>query len=284
MEHVIESLGADWEAFLRFAPNLLYGALVLLLFWLIGSIAGRGLNSVFQRSDRFRTNERFLRLLVRLSVTTVGVLLALSVMGFAGVAASLLATGGVFAVVLGFAFREIGENFLAGFFLSFSRPFELGDLIATGDLTGTVRTIELRYVHIRTSDGCDVYVPSAQIFRESLFNYTQDGLRRFSFTVGVAYHDSPEQVLEVLRAAIVATPDVLPEPAASVALKEFSESFVTYEVFYWIDVTSMSRGAGEVRNDAKVRCWRALQEAGLTFSTDVTTGIDLKTVPESLAR
>jgi len=275
MDFVLESLRADWEAFLRFAPRLIYGLVLLAAFVMAGKLAGKVVGRAIRHSTRLRANERFLQQVVSWSISAVGILLALGLMGFQGIATSLLATGGVVAIVLGFAFREIGENFLAGFFLTFSRPFELGDLIKTGDLTGTVRSIELRNVHIRTFDACDVFVPSAQIFREPLYNYTRDGLRRPSFTVGIAYHDNPEQVIALLENATKSVADVLPDPKPFVTVKDFGAQYVDYEVFFWLDVKKSERGYIATRNDVKVSCWRALREAGMTFSTDVTTGLDL---------
>ena len=280
MELLIESLLADWQAFLKFAPRLIYGVVLIMVFLLVASFAGRLAASIFDRSARLRTNKHFLRHMVTWSITGLGLLLSLGVMGFSGVAASLLATGGVVAIVLGFAFREIGENFLAGFFLTFSRPFELDDLIKTGDLKGIVRSIELRYVHIRTFDACDVYVPSAQIFREPLYNYTRDGLRRPSFGVGIAYHDEPGQVIALLEKAAKRTIGVLPDPSAFVTVDDFEAQFIRYEVFFWIDETSNKRGYVATLNDAKINCWRALRDAGMTFSSDVSSGIDILSAPD----
>ncbi|MDH3419001.1 MAG: mechanosensitive ion channel family protein [Gammaproteobacteria bacterium] len=279
MDFVIETLRTDWEAMLRFAPRLFYGLVLLLFFLVAGRLGGNVVARVLRRTGRFRANEAFFRHLFTWAVGVIGFLLALGIMGFQGVAASLLATGGVVAVVLGFAFREIGENFLAGFFLSFSRPFEVDDLIKTGDLTGEVKSIELRYVHIRAFDACDVFIPSAQIFREPLHNYTRDGLRRPSFTVGVAYHDDPKTVVDLLERVTAGVKDVLQKPRAFVSIKEFAEQYVEYEVFFWLDVNKSERGFIGVRNDVKIACWQALREAGMTFSTDVTAGIEIKSTP-----
>ncbi len=284
MEFVTESFRADWETLLRLAPRLLYAALLVAVFSLAGMWVGRLVHAALGRSPRYRTSQRFLSRLVAWGIASVGLLLAVGVLGFTGIAASMLATGGLVAIVLGFAFREIGENFLAGFFLSFSRPFELGDLVQTGDLTGTVHTIEWRYVHLRTADACDVFVPSAQIFGQPLFNYTRDGLRRASFTVGVAYHDQPEEVLALLDAALRRVPDVLADPPPVVAIKEFGTQVVEYEVFFFVNLTPGSRRLIAIRNDVKAGCWHALRDAGMTFSTDVTTGLEIRTVtPVSVA-
>jgi small-conductance mechanosensitive channel len=279
MDYVTETLRADWQAFLAFSPRLLYAALLLGGFWVAGGLSGRLVARVLERSQRLRPNTRFVRRITNWTLRVAGLLLALGVMGFQGVAASLLATGGVLAIVLGFAFREIGENLLAGLFLTFSRPFEIGDLVRTGDLTGTVRAIDIRSTHLRTADACDVFVPNAEIFREKLYNYTRDGLRRPGFTVGVAYHDEPEKVLQLLESAARNVPEVLAEPAAFACVKEFADSHIVYEVFFWMDTRNSKRSVDALATDVKVGCWRALSEAGMTFSTDVSTSLDIRSVP-----
>ncbi len=278
MEFVVESFQADWEAFLRFAPRLCYAALVLAVALLLAKLAGRATATTLQRTDRFKANHRFLRLLVTGLIGSAGLLLTLGVLGLQGVATSLLATGGAVAIVLGFAFREIGENVLAGFFLSFSRPFELGDLITTGGITGVVRTIELRHIHVRTADGCDVYIPSAQMFREALHNYTRDGLRRPSFSVGVAYQESPQRVMALLKEAANG-PSVLTQPGPTVTIKEFASQYVIYEVSFWLDVLGSDRGLPALRNEVMVQCWQALADAGVALSSDVSSAIELTQTP-----
>jgi len=279
MEFIIESLRADWQTFLSFSPRLIYAAIVLVIFLLAASVFSKLVGRVMQRSARLQTQQHYVRRLVMWVIRLLGVLFALSIMGFQGLAASMLATGGVVAIVLGFAFREIGENLLAGVFLNFSRPFEVGDLIKSGDLTGNVRAIDIRSVHIRTFDACDVFVPSAQIFREELYNYTRDGLRRPRFSIGVAYHDEPEAVVSLLQDTIRKVEDVLPEPKAFVSIKEFADSWIVYDLFFWVDITTSRRDLVSTTNDVMIQCWRALRDAGMTFSTDVTSALEIKSAP-----
>jgi len=279
MEFVIESLRADWQSFLGFSPRLIYAIVLLGVFWIAGSISGRVIGHVLQRSQRARASMGFIQRLVTWILRFAGVLMALGVMGFQGIAASILATGGILAIVLGFAFKEIGENLLAGIFLVFSRPFEMGDLIRTGGLTGTVKALDIRSVHIRTADACDVYVPNAQIFSQELYNYTRDGLRRPDFTIGVAYDDEPEKVIALLESATRGVTDVLTEPQAFVTIQAFSASYIEYHVFFYLDVSQSKRNIVELTNDVMMSCWRALREAGMTFSTDVSTALDIRSAP-----
>jgi small-conductance mechanosensitive channel len=279
MEFILDSLRADWQSFLSFSPRLIYAIVLLLIFWFAGSALGNVTGRVLQASEKTRATMGFVQRLVTWALRFAGVLLALGVMGFQGVAASVLATGGILAIVLGFAFKEIGENLLAGVFLVFSRPFEMGDLIKTGSLTGTVKALDIRSVHIRTADACDVYVPNAQIFRQELYNYTRDGLRRPDFTVGIAYHDKPEEVVTLLKSTVRRVPDVLPDPRAFVSIEAFADSYIEYQVFFYLDTHTSKRDIVTLKNDVMISCWRALNEAGMTFSTDVTTALDVQSAP-----
>ena len=280
MDIVIESLLADWRNFLGFAPKLLYGLAIAIVFLIIGKYSSRGVGQLLRRAVRTKSTAQFFQYLTSWLIASIGLLLALGVMGFHGVAKTLLATGGIVAIVIGFAFREIGENFLAGFLLAISRPFEIGDLIQTGNLLGEVRSIELRYVHVRTFDACDVFVPSAQLIRDPLYNFTKDGLRRPSFTVGAAYNEEPDKVISLLESAVSDCADVLHSPKPFVSVKNFSDQHIEYEVFFWIDVTKSKHSYVESQNIAKIRCWRSLRDANITFSTDVTTALEIKTMPE----
>ena len=279
MEFVLETLSADLESLLRFAPRLLYGLIVLAIFVGLANVTRRLVARLLQRSERFHGNTLYIQRLAGWAIGLIGLLFALSVMGFGGVAASMLATGGIVAIVLGFAFKEIGENFLAGFFLTFSRPFEIGDLIETGEFTGTVKSIDLRNIHLRTFDASDLFVPSAQIYRDPLINYTRDGLRRPAFKIGVSFADDPQEILAMLEQACGSVPDVLKQPESFVTISEFDASYIVYKVFFYIDVTKSKRGYVGTLNDVMIACWRVLLEAGVTFSADATTALDVKTVP-----
>jgi len=258
------------------APELFVAAALLAAFMGVGHLLGLGLARLVGRDDPTSRNARLTRRLVRWTFTLFGVLLALQILGYTAVATSMLATGGVAAVVLGFAFREIGENMLAGIFLAFSRSFDVGDLIESGGLRGVVRAIELRATHIRTGDGCDIFIPSAQIYRQPLHKFTRDGLRGGSFTIGVDYGDDPERARSVLREAVAGTAGVLAEPAPAVELAEFVGSWMELRAHLWVDTKDAHRadaGLARIRSRAMTAARAALLEAGFTLSSDTTTAL-----------
>ncbi|MDH3283614.1 MAG: mechanosensitive ion channel family protein [Acidobacteriota bacterium] len=270
-----ESVAAEWVRLVGLTPRLAVALVVVVLFVLAGRLLGRGMVRVLTRGKLPATHVAFFRGLVVWAVALVGLLVALNVLGLQGAAAGLLAGGGITAVALGFAFRGIGENLLAGLFLAFSRPFERGHLIQSNSFVGEVRGIELRHTHIRTADGKDVFIPSSQIFNEPLVNFTRDGLRRGSFVIGIDYADDTSAARRALADKTSRVGGVLPEPKPAASVSAMTPNYVELEVSFWVNVFERGVSLVAVRSAVMEACRLALMEAGFTFSSSVSTNIDL---------
>jgi small-conductance mechanosensitive channel len=276
MDILLEGLVQEWHDILRLLPRILFSAFALLACVGAGRALGHAFVRLSERSKLSDTQKRFFRTTIIWLFALLGLIVALNLMGLKGLAASLVAGGGVTAVILGFAFREIGENFLAGFVLAFSSPFRVGDLIQSEDLQGEVHAIELRHTHIRTADGRDIFIPSAQILNRPLVNYTKDGLRRPSFTVGIDYGDDSEKAREILLREVRATSGVLETPPPSVTISNLASQYVELEVCFWLDTFDESATLPKVRTDAMEACRRSLVDLGYTVSSNVTTAVDIR--------
>ncbi|MDT8340796.1 MAG: mechanosensitive ion channel, partial [Longimicrobiales bacterium] len=152
------------------------------------------------------------------------------------------------------------------------RSFDVGDVIESGGLRGVVKAIDLKDTHIRTADGCDIFIPSAQIFRNPLLNFTRDGLRRVTFTVGIDYGDDPAEALGLLRDALPRVPGVLARPPMVVEVADLSASWVEVRAHLWVDTLQGSTPAA-VRSEAVIAARHVLRAGGFTFSADVTTAL-----------
>ena len=253
-------------------PEIVAALLTLTLALVVGYALSTGLRRMVQPG---RAGGRYVRIVSRTIQGVfglVGLILGLQILGLTAVATSLLATGGLMAVVLGFAFREIGENLLAGIFLGVSRSFEVGDLIESSGHVGKVRDIDLRQVWIRSADGRDIFIPSAQIFRNVLVNFTRDGLRRGDFTVGIDYADPAWDARALLLAETRTVEGVLTEPAPSVRISDFTADYCELQVFFWVD-TETGPGLSEVRSGVMAAGLRALRREGYTLSSDVSSAV-----------
>lgn len=276
MERIITTLGDALGPLYGLGSLVLLALVVFLAFLFLGRVVSHAMERVFVR-DVESPSVSVARRAVRLFFGIVGAVMALHILGLTAVATSLLATGGLVAVILGFAFREIGENLLAGIFLGLDRSFEVGDLVETSGHLGKVKEIALRHVHLRSADGRDIYIPSAEIFRNVLVNFTQDGLLRGDFTVGVDYADSLERAGDLLRETAAGIPGVLEDPETSVRLSGFTPQYAEFQVFFWVDALR-GHDLTETRTATMHACIRALKEGGFTLSSNVTTGVDLSPV------
>jgi len=282
IESLINAINTELDLFLAFLPRLILGLAVFLIIYLFGKLSASAVVQIIKRNNFPETYHAFFRKMVKGIFVLIGFVIFLNLIGYNTLAASLVAGGGLTAVMLGFAFKDIGENFLAGFFLAFSRPFTTDDVIETEGIMGTVESIELRHTHIRTPDGCDVFVPSSQLFTKPLYNYTRDGLRRGSFTVGIDYGDDSGSAATLLLNTTRETKGVLSSPESVVQIKSFESAFVEIQVFFWIEAKNQEKTLAMIRTHVMDRCRSALRENGFTISSDVSTAISMSPLNVSM--
>ena len=280
----MENIHLDFDAILAFAPRLIFALAMIVVMWLIGKAIGAALQRLAQ-GQRSNLNTLFItKRVISWILIIAGLILAMQILGMTAIATSLLATGGFLAIILGFAFKEIGENLLAGLFLTFSRSFDVGDYIENNGLRGIVKGINLRDVQIRTADGCDIFIPCVAFFRYPLHNYTRDGLRRSSFRIGVDYGDDLDKAHKLLLQVVNSLPKILSDPRPSVDLSSFSSQTVEFDVYFWVDTFDKNTDIFALRSHIMHECHRILDEHGYTFNAEVSTAVTLSPVEVTLKR
>lgn len=172
-----------------------------------------------------------------MGILPYGFFAVLSVLGFSNVASGLLAGAGVSAIIIGFAFKDIAENFLAGLLLAFSRPFNLRDIIEINGMKGKVSALNLRTTQIRTLDGCDIFIPNGIIIKTELINYTKDGLLRYDFALGLDTESDVENARKLILQELntYGKYGVLKTPVFAVNIEQVGVSTVDLRVFFWVN-------------------------------------------------
>ncbi|AEV32998.1 small-conductance mechanosensitive channel [Owenweeksia hongkongensis DSM 17368] len=260
-----------WDSFLQHVPKLILGLIILVLAIMIS----RWLSSLFQNRLSKRLDDQLLSLfltkILRMALIVLSVLLAFNVMGFTGIAAGLLAGAGVGALVIGFAFQDIGANFIAGVILAFNRPFSIGDTIEIAGVMGKVLSLNLRTTHVKTFDGKDVFIPNNTIVKEELVNYTKDGFIRLSFIVGIDYEDSVEKAVETIIAATLEHKQVLQYEGKKpmVIIKDLGVSTVNLEVRFWVETFDYKDGTGAIRSHVIASVLKNLTSSGVGLPADI---------------
>lgn len=167
-------------------------------------------------------------------VVFVGLLVALSVALPTFRPGDVVQVLGIGSVAIGFAFRDILQNFLAGILLLVTQPFRIGDQIVARSYEGTVEDIQTRATFIRTYDGRRVVVPNADLFTDTVVVNTAFEHRRLEYDVGIGYGDDVERARGLMLDAVRGTEGVLAEPAPDVLLMDFAPSSVNLRVRWWI--------------------------------------------------
>jgi small-conductance mechanosensitive channel len=141
---------------------------------------------------------------------------------------------GIGSVAIGFAFRDILQNFLAGILLLLTQPFRIGDQIISAGHEGTVDDIQTRATLITTYDGRRIVSPNATLFTEKVTVNTAFSRRRLEYDIGIGYGDDIERAKEIMLDAMRRIDGVLPQPAPEVLVMELGPSSVSLRARWWI--------------------------------------------------
>ncbi len=147
--------------------------------------------------------------------------------------ANLIGTLGIGGVAIGFAFKDIFENFLAGILILVTRPFRIGDQIIYGAYEGTVEEIHTRATYLKTYDGRRVVIPNAQLFTNSVTVNTAFDTRRLEYDFRIALRDDVDRARKVLEAVLRQADDILPDPRADVVMTAVDGAGITLRVRWW---------------------------------------------------
>jgi small-conductance mechanosensitive channel len=173
----------------------------------------------------------------------------------------LIAGLGITTVAIGFAFRDILQNFFAGILILWRRPFVIGDQIRTLDYEGTVEDINVRSTRLKTYDGERVVLPNGDVYTHAILLRTAYDKRRVRFTVGVGYLDSIEEARGIIHRVLNETEGVLTSPGPWVYVAELAPSSVNFNIYFWTaaEQANVLRVSDAVATGVKL----ALDEAGI---------------------
>lgn len=248
---LIQSFQDSWNSFVEQIPSLLAAILVITLGIFIANkltdlsrkfIAGKS-------TDPLMTN--FLIKAIKTVFVIIVIMFGLKVAGLDGIATGVLTAAGASAVILGFAFKDIGENFISGIILSFNRPFNINDTVSIGDIFGKVKSMEFRYTKLKTFDGKDVYIPNSDVIKKPVFNFTEDGYFRMEFTVGIAYENDIDKAKKIILDTMNSHPLSLKDEdrESFVMTDELGVNSVNIKVFFWVVAEDYRRDALMIRSE-----------------------------------
>ena len=262
-------LSKSWEtvhgmidAFFVLLPKLILAIVVFVLFWFVGTIVNRLVGYFSRRYQRARNLSLVLGRIAHAIVIILGLLISLTIVAPTFHTTDLIKVLGIGTVAIGFAFRDILQNFLAGILLLLHEPFRIEDEIKVDDFEGTVEAIETRATVIRTFDARRIVIPNTDLFTKAVTVNTAYQQRRSEYIVGIGYGDDIDAARRLILETVKSVEGVLENPAPEALTVDLADFDVKIRVLYW---TQPPRWANLIRvQDSVVKAIKTkLSEAGI---------------------
>ena len=197
-----------------------------ILLWLVGrwliNFAVKLLSKSLKRQSMDITIVTYITNVVSV---TLQIILIVAILGFFGIEttsfAALLAAGGI---AIGAAWSGLLANFAAGAFLVMFRPFNVGDFITAGGVTGTVEEIGLFVTTLNTPDNVRTIIGNNKIFADNIQNFSSNAYRRVDLVAQLNHSVDAQAAIQLLKERLTTIPNVMAEPTPDVEILEFNIS------------------------------------------------------------
>jgi small-conductance mechanosensitive channel len=247
---------------LTLTPQIAAALAIVALTWAGARIARWAAEGAARRMRARRGLSEVFRMLANVGVWGAGLLIAAMVAFPTVTPGKALTALGLGSIAIGFAFKDVFENFLAGLLILIRQPFEIGDHVEADGVEGQVEAISVRDTRIRQTDGQLVVTPNARLFQNPVTVRTSQELRRASIICGVAYGEDVDAARDVIEQAVRAVDSVRDDVRdVQVFACAFGASSLDFEVAWWTGSrpVDIRRSRDQVVSAIK----RALDSAGI---------------------
>jgi len=242
-------------------PFILSGIIVLVLFWLLS----KGIKAVFlAASGRTRMDKRLRILFSRMLfifVLVVGIFTSLTVMIPSFTFGNVIAGLGFTSFVVGFATKDILNNFLSGVLILWQQPFRIGDHIFIGKDQGKVEYIGIRATSLRKDDGELVLIPNGDMYSSALTIRGAGANRRMKLEFSIGYEAEIAGAKAHIHEALHSIGRIVDDPEERIVVTDLTADGVNIAVYYWIN-TNENRPM-DVFDEAATAIKESLLKAGI---------------------
>ncbi|MEZ4706317.1 MAG: mechanosensitive ion channel family protein [Caldilineaceae bacterium] len=272
-----DELRTLWRDSVQALPLVAFGLLLLGVTWLLTNFTVR----VARRVVKDRVPSPLLVNVVAWTMAApillIGIYIVLRIAGLTQLALTVLGGTGLAGLVIGIAFRDIAENFLASILLSIRNPFRAGDRVDVAGFVGIVQRVTTRGTILMTLDGNHVQIPNSTVYKSTITNYTANPSRRMEFTVGIGYETAIPDAQSVIGQVLMDHPIVLDKPEPLVLVEELGASTVNLCVYFWFNGTQYE---GLRLKSSLIRLVkRALESSGISMPDEAREVIFPQGVP-----
>ena len=240
---ITKEVNADVEKAATFFDNLLdriKSALPTLIFavivFIIGIVAVKIITKIISRFMKKSTVDNaavaFLVSFIRVVLYTIVIVSALSLVGVP--MSSIIALIGAAGLAVSLALQNYLSNLAGGFIILFSKPFKSGDMIEIDSTTGQIKSINILYTKMLTSDNKTVLIPNGKVADAKIINYSEMPTRRLDMTFDISYSNDFEKGKEIIQGITDRNKLVHKDPEPLIRLGAHKESALEIVVKLWV--------------------------------------------------
>lgn len=234
MQLTLQILERHWKSLVHAIPLIFLGIIILLISFAFSKVASSMTRSLMKRKFEKSLLIDVVARTVGIAIFLFGIYLIFEMMNLTGAALTIVSGTGLLGIILGIAFRDIAENFLASIFLSIHHPFQNGDLVEISGITGYVEGISMRVTSITTLEGHLVQIPNATVYKSHVRNFSSNPERREEFTLTLKYDESIEVAQEVILKVLKNNSSILTSPSPSALIDSVDKSSAFIKVKFWV--------------------------------------------------
>lgn len=276
----MEELGRFGAEIALGIPKFIAGVLFFILAWLLSKFAAKSARRLLKNQIDSQLLREVAARAIAVPFFLLGIYLVLRVSGLTQLAMTVLGGTGLIGLIVGFAFRDIAENFLASILISLQHPFAKGDLIEVAGFKGQVQSVNTRSTLLMTLDGNHVQVPNATIYKDTITNYTANPNARFDFSVGIGYDDSISEAQSIALKILSDHPAVAKDLESFVLVDSLGAATVNLKAYFWVDIANFS---GLKVRSALIRLTKqAFDEAGISMPDEAREVVFPSGVPVTM--
>lgn len=232
--------------------------ITILVLFSLANISTNYLENKIRSFNRINFSNR--QLLIKSSQILIYVIAFLITLKILGIDLKVFAIfSGAIGIGIGFGLQKISSNFISGIIILFEKTVNKNDLIEIGNERGFIKKIRARYTLIETLDKKEIMIPNEDLITQQVVNCTfTNKVGRISVSVGVSYNSDVHLVKKLMIDAAVESEKCLEDPAPICCLKEFGDSSINFELYFWVE--NVSKGVVYIKSDIMFAIWDKFKE------------------------
>ena len=232
------------------AGDILSVVLIIVLGFVLSGWVRRRIVAIGGRNKHLDvTLFNFLGNIVRYLILAFASLFVLNTFGIQ--TTSLVALIGAAGLAIGLALQGTLSNVAAGVMIILFRPIKIGDFVQVSGVSGTVKDISLNYTELADAGNVQVIVPNAQVWGNTITNFSVNQTRRAEWIFGVGYGADLKLAEQVIRDTILSDPRSLTDPAPFLQVNNLGDFSVYFLCRFWVKSSDYFQYQADMKRQVK---------------------------------